>query len=683
MDRVRVETESRLAMITGPVVILAMVGWMAGHGGPAASGGAAEAAWVLLTSGPWAVGWLLAAVGLGWPLRRRLLRDHPDGLAIQVGLGVAAMITLDAALGAIGALQWGGAGGAWALIVIGIALLIEQLRHGTRRAPVLPIVVWTAIPAVAVLLVAACSAPGWLWASEFGGYDAMSYHLQLPAEWHALGRITPLEHNVYSWLPGYVEAAYYHLAVLMGDGLGAAYACQLLHALVAGLTAVLTGRIAWRLVRPVAGVWIAALAPVVLLGTPWVIVVGSLAYNEMVVALLLATGLLIIADESIDTPAAVAVGIVAAAACGAKLTAAGFVAAPLAVLLFAASPKARWPRVGAAAAGSALVCLLPWLVRNGVYAGNPLFPFATGLLGLGHWTAEQAETWTRGHAAGTGFAGRAAATWNELLRYGLGGNPAPPEPWLPQWSLLPWLAPVGLAMSATSARLRRWTAWLGLVLLVQLVFWLLFTHLKSRFMVPAVVPGALAVALGIAALGERLRPGRVRTALGAAMIASALLWCCLPGSIYLREADGQPAARIGMALMLSGDALSPSQRHSLVDRVPAIALNYDTPGAAKILLVGDATPLYYRAAVTYQTTWDRGPLSAAIRAHPDDPPAWLADLRTQGFTHVFVAPTMLAIWERSGWNDPLITASSVLETIDRYAELQQDFPNGERLYRLD
>ena len=57
---------------------------------------------------------------------------------------------------------------------------------------------WTAAPAVAVLLVAACSAPGWLWASEFGGYDALSYHLQLPKEWLHLKKITTLDHNVYS-----------------------------------------------------------------------------------------------------------------------------------------------------------------------------------------------------------------------------------------------------------------------------------------------------------------------------------------------------------------------------------------------------------------------------------------------------------------------------------------------------
>ena len=666
-------------MIAGPVVILAMVGWLAGFGGPDASAGGAEAAWILLTSTPWALGWLLAAVGLGWPLRCWLLGCHPDALAIQVGLGVAAMMVLDAGLGALGVLQWGGSIGAWALIVIGLGLLTRQLRLASRTAPVLPLLAWTAVPAVAVLLVAACSAPGWLWASEFGGYDALSYHLQLPSEWQANGRIVPLEHNVYSWLPGYVEAAYYHLMVLIGDGLGAVYACQLLHAMFALLTAAIVGRIAWRHGGPFAG----AIAAVVFVGTPWVVVVGSLGYNEMAVTLLLAAGLLVVGDESVETPgAAAAVGILAAAACGAKLTAVGFAAAPLALLLLVSTRPRRWPMLVAVAAGSFVVCVLPWLVRNGAYSGNPLFPFATEVLGLGHWTADQAESWSRGHAAGTGLPGRIGGAWQQLFRYGLGSNPDPSEPWLPQWSLLPWLAIAGVAVSVARTSWRRPALRIALVLAVQLVFWIGWTHVKSRFMVPAVVPGALAVAIGVAAARQRLRAGGARICADATVAVAALAWCVLPGAIYLREADGAPAAMIGMASTISGDALTPGQRRELSGRTPPLTINTALPAAAMVLLIGDATPLYYRAAIAYQTTWDRGPLSMAMRAHPDDPAAWLGDLREEGFTHMLVAPTMLRIWQRSGWNDPLITAARVIDAADRYADLQRVFPDGQRLYTL-
>ncbi len=214
----------RRAMVAGSAGVVAILALLAARTGPDRSTALADAAWVLLTSGPWAAGWIVAAAGMGRPLRWLLLGAGPCPAVVQIGLGVAAMMTLDAALGSLGLLQWGGSIGAWALIAAGFALLLPQVRGLARGWPAPPLLAWTAAPAVAVLLLAACSAPGWLWSSEFGGYDAMSYHLQLPGEWLALGRIAPLDHNVYSYLPGYVEAAYYHLAVLIGDGLSAVYA---------------------------------------------------------------------------------------------------------------------------------------------------------------------------------------------------------------------------------------------------------------------------------------------------------------------------------------------------------------------------------------------------------------------------------------------------------------------------
>ena len=111
-------------------------------------------------------------------------------------------------------------------------------------------------------------------------------------------------------------------------------------------------------------------------------------------------------------------------------------------------------------------------------------------------------------------------------------------------------------------------------------------------------------------------------------------------------------------------------------------INHGLEEGAKVLLVGDAAPLYYRGEVVYQTTWDRGPLSDAMRDQGDDPAAWFEALRRRGFTHLLVEPTMLLIWQRESWNDPLITAERVLDAADRYAEPVQVFPNGQHLYRL-
>jgi hypothetical protein len=691
----RIARLDRLAVVAGPLLVVALIAWLAGWTGPDRAYAALDVAWILLTSLPLAVAWMIAALGFGWPLRRLLLPETTEGPIIQLGLGVAALLWLDASLGSLGWLQLGGwVGGsvvAWVVLAGGFLLLAVQLRGSLNRRtqplPAPPWLVWTAAPAVAVLLLAACSAPGWLWASEFGGYDALSYHLQLPKEWLASGRIEPLSHNVYSFFPGYMEGAYYHLAVLTGDAIAAVYACQLLHACLTLAGAAALARLAARVASG-----LGAVAAVVMLGTPWVIVVGSLAYNEAAAALFLATGLLVIIERPPEGwRAGAAVGALAGAACGVKLTAVGFVAAPLGLLMVMRGSVRGWPVLILSAAGAGIVCLLPYLLRNAIHAGNPVFPFATGLLGLGHWTPQQAEIWHNAHFSGGGVFGRLPETWNQLLRYGLGSNPDSSEPWAPQWSILPWLTGIALLAGATSPKYRRLCGQLAVVLLAQLLFWLLFTHLKSRFMLPAVIPATLAVTVGGAVVAERLR-GRVPAAPAIVGVGLALLiWSCVPVLVYSNEPYSNhsrtdqpdaPSQNVGLARWKTGDALDPDLRRELAEYSPTIMINHGLEEGARVLLVGEAAPFYYRADVVYQTTWDRGPLSEAMRAQTDDPAAWLESLRRRGFTHLLVEPTMLLLWQREGWNDPLITAERVLDAADRFAELVVVFPNGARLYRM-
>jgi hypothetical protein len=316
-------------------------------------------------------------------------------------------------------------------------------------------------------------------------------------------------------------------------------------------------------------------------------------------------------------------------------------------------------------------------VRNWVYSGNPVFPFATGLLGLGHWTQQQAEIWTSGHLPELSLAGRLGEAWNQLARFGIGPSPDPAEPWRPQWSVLPWLAAGGLAAGLATPALRSRSWRLGMVLGVQMVFWLAMTHIKSRFMLPAVVPAALAVAIGLEAVAARARPTVFTWVLAAATFA----WCSLPVVILLGERDRAPASMVGWVDVLTGDGLSGSERRVLSDTFAVVYVNHVMAPETRTLLVGEATPLYYRGQVAYQTTWDRGPFSGVMR-RSDDPRQWMVDLREKGFTHLLVNPEMLDLWANEAWNDPLLTAPRVIGAAEQFAELERDFPGGLRLYRL-
>jgi hypothetical protein len=547
-----------------------------------------------------------------------------------------------------------------------------------------------------VLLLAATSAPGWLWRTEFGGYDALSYHLQLPKEWFALGAITPLEHNVYSFLPSYVEGAYYHLMVLRGDSIGSVYAAQLLHASFALLAAWLIYRITFRLLVDDGSAYRrfvpAVIASAALIGTPWVVVTGSLAYNEMAVLVMLAGGLLALCEPDVGAwRRGTIIGLLAATACGAKLTAVGFVAVPLVVVLLMIVAVRHWHNALLAGVIAGAVALSPYLINNAVATGNPVFPFAAGIFGVGHWDDEQIAIWNQGHFAGTDVRDRACEAWRQLFRYGIGPNPYDGEPWVPQWSIMSWLALGSILALLFSRSHRTWGIKLLIIMLLQILFWFSFTHIKSRFMLPMVVPGTIAAGLFISVIMAQAGKHRTLTAdcrppivwqLAAAAIL--LIWSCVPVAIFAREANGGPAAQVGSTGILTGDALDAIDRETLGrGLLPTIYINHLLPSEVRVLFIGEAAPLYYHhGRYDYQTTWDRGPMSLIMNEYPDKPHRWVIALRERGYTHVFINPVMLRIWEDAGWNDPNLTVDRVLDFAESQLTLDHTWPRGERLYRM-
>ena len=180
-----------------------------------------ETGTLLLTDGFLAVLWMVAALGAGWwarPFIRTTNLGEFDRELVQWALGVVTLLWLDVVLGTLGLL--GQPVITWILTVLLTAAGIIRIRTWTIGRTVDRLTAWVTAAAViplSVLLLAALSTPGWLWGTEFGGYDALSYHLQLPREWTYLGRINETPHNAYGYLPNGVEAAFMHLGVLRGS----------------------------------------------------------------------------------------------------------------------------------------------------------------------------------------------------------------------------------------------------------------------------------------------------------------------------------------------------------------------------------------------------------------------------------------------------------------------------------
>jgi hypothetical protein len=141
------------------------------------------------------------------------------------------------------------------------------------------------------------------------------------------------------------------------------------------------------------------------------------------------------------------------------------------------------------------VVFSPWLIRNYVWARNPVFPEGMSVLGRGHFSAEQVARWEAAHSVPVGqraLSARVRAAWEQIVA---------------DWRFGFFLIPVGVMAIVLGWRVRE-NRFLGVLLGMWLVFWLIFTHLQGRFYVMAIpVIGLMVMYLGT--VGRRVILGMV------------------------------------------------------------------------------------------------------------------------------------------------------------------------------
>ncbi|MAD19786.1 MAG: hypothetical protein CMJ52_06135 [Planctomycetaceae bacterium] len=635
---------------------------------------------VTVESGWPAILWMLAAAGLGHGIGRLIGPTSAESGGRRLrdwALGVAALLALDLGLG------WVGIGTNRAFVTtmsLGLAAVgVWSLRDWRPTAP--GIALPAAIP-IGTMLLAAASVPGWLWETEFGGYDALSYHLQLPREWWLAGAIVETPHNAYGYLPNGVEAAFLHLNTLVGDPTAAAQSCQLLAALLVLAAAFGTGELAASLMgtdREAARSDAGRLGFVALLATPWVIVVGSLAYDEPAVLLLgtaAFTTVLGLRDSTAGWRLGLVLGLLLGGAVLAKASSGLLLVLPVAIAAAIVLPVRRWPIVIVSTAIAGIAICLPWLVRNWAWTGNPVFPFLGGLLGHGDWTAAQAGRFALGHQTGASDGLRAIAVEFLIEDW---WRPEGVDPWRPQWA---WLPIVGIGsmlfLVCRGTTGRRGVATLSAAL-AMILLWALFTHAKARFLLP-IAPLLAAAVAGLASRPMTDGPRPIRLGL----VASAWIVSLVPAIALGTERFGNPTAAIENQDLFDGDlearlmeSADPASRRDLIAGAsPAWVLNHGLGDEARVLLVGRADPFHLRIRnevddddrIAYQTVWTRGPLERALEGIDSGlDPRTRAELALQrlaraGFTHLYVDRAMLDRWREAGWLDPALSPG-IIEAI--------------------
>jgi 4-amino-4-deoxy-L-arabinose transferase-like glycosyltransferase len=450
-------------------------------------------------------------------------------------------------------------------------------------------------------------------------FDVKEYHLQGPKEFFQAGRIEFLEHNVYTSFPFLTEMLSLFAMVLRGDWFHGALAGKVVLMTFAPLTGLALFAAGRRWFGPTAG-WLAA---IVFLTTPWTYRISIVAYAEggltfYLFATLLAVMSAIEAPREERQPSAIflILGLLAGTAMACKYPGMLSVVIPTfgVVAVWAMrqpvseiESRFKW-KVPVAFVIGTVITVGPWLVKNSIETGNPVYPLLYSVLGGRDWNANRNAQWVAAHSPDD----------HDLTR-------------LPFWvsdvtARSDWLSPLlyGLApLAFLMTRRRRCVGWLWSYLAYLFATWWLFTHRIDRFWVPMLPVVALLAGAGATWTSHRIW----KRTLGVVMAAAVLFnlgFISTPSCGYNAYLTDLVAAR-----------------RIAEETSPAIAfLNESLPTNSKVLCVGEAQVFDARFPLVYNTVfddaylerWCRADTGGGLRSRDEI----LRRLQDEGLTHVFV-----------------------------------------------
>lgn len=332
----------------------------------------------LLTPVVWAGATHLAMWSAGAWLRARLApavsREEGAGAALESAmLGLALLGTGALALGEVGLLApWLVALAVGALAATGIARLARHRRLRMPRPAAAD------VPLIACLAFVAIRIPAALY--PVLEHDENVYHLLLPKLYLASHRVVALPWSLGANMPHLVDLSYVLPTAWGGFTAAKVFAIGCIVWTIAGLAPF--GRAALGPMGP------GVLATLYLSGRviQWHL---GLAYVEPVIgAMLLGAAHAFVAWRRDGDPGRLRIlGVLAGAACAAKYTV--WPAAAVLILLAGWHARPRRWRAVAATAGLAALLVVPWVVKDAVVTGDPLFPNLTSVFPTPYWSPVQ------------------------------------------------------------------------------------------------------------------------------------------------------------------------------------------------------------------------------------------------------------------------------------------------------
>ncbi|HVM62157.1 MAG TPA: glycosyltransferase family 39 protein [Verrucomicrobiae bacterium] len=444
-------------------------------------------------------------------------------------------------------------------------------------------------------------------------YDELEYHLGALADYQRAGRIVFLPHNFYSNMPQLTEMLYLLAKTTTSD-----VAAKLLHWLFGLLTAAAVYGVAQRLWSRGVGLTAAAL----FYCTPFVQDLGQTARIDLATAFYatLAFGALVLwmeDDEKRDLLWLSALG--AGGAVATKWPAVAVVLIPVAAALVCRRKLRLLARY------CLVVCAMaaPWLVKNWLLTGNPVYPLFYSWFPNPHWSSAQALVFSERHAPSFGWTG-----WADFFRlvwtYSFVEPGAVP--------LLLMTTPLLLLVRRVESGARR----AGWLFVGAYLGWFCCTFRPWRFLFPSFGMAAIVAAFAMERLG---RDAKVRVAMRCSV---GLVMAASIASLALNDLiDAGDPTQTPPQISFAQYALGQFSRSEFIEQVgrgvlePIVWMNENLPANAKVLYVGEARAYYATRAVVYSTAFDENPLTALSQA-ATTPEELIAALRARGITHVYV-----------------------------------------------
>lgn len=305
--------------------------------------------------------------------------------------------------------------------------------------------------------------------------DGTRYHTALIARYLRDHALVPIYTNFYAGMPQGAESIYL-IAFAFGRNTAAALVNFAVLMMLPWL--VLTVFIRWK--RPGAGL----LASVLIFTCPMIAYTGTNAYVDtyLVAVLFGLFGLLELYTESATIGYAIAAGILAGYACAVKYTAFPALLYTASILLF--SSRRNW-RAITWSCFSAAILFLPWLLRNAVFYHNPFFPFANRWFPNPYMLPAAEAAYRSGLRVYSGI----HSLWQLPTEYTIHG-----------YLLQGFIGPVFLLLPLAAWALK-YPFGRRLLLAAALLLYGVTQNMGTRFLMPALVFAASALALALADMG--------------------------------------------------------------------------------------------------------------------------------------------------------------------------------------